>query len=1774
MLRKKKIISYAEKPDGKSSESRPHPRVSRSAKSAAVNSKNTEKTTLTDPTTDAVKKEIVSDDISLLDNTAKVSEENIQQSGTKPTTMKNDILSFEQKKLDVNVKSKEDIIFQINQNDSSKPKVHAKVEKVIESEPADTVSVRRRSSKSTSSNRKINNYLITEPFPRLTRSQTSKLALTANSHSTKPTSASANAKALPMEEIRSKLVSEAAGKASSVTNTLPVAALLIENITEPVSTKDESLTTDITTIDKTVAKTQTSNKQINEEKFPEVNEQLKMSETESVITITKGTEVRKSGSLENSSCNFKPNILEFNHHSTKVQYSDAESCSLTTKFVDNKNLLVSSLNSESIDATNTKTILPDSSLVLSGIDTLRHKSNTPMLHQSDKSLLNSQGSEAIRLDLKEVTDDITNHDIDVGSKSENIFTSKIQQDSNGLEYNQHDSHANDMRSTISAKNSNIEPNTGATSETKLQVIDSLSVTDDIAYNETINSNSNLPLPSELDPLSQLAELVDSDIKSNSSVFESRLPALKAVGLTPSSIIPEAEVKLESAKSDSSVTRIGLKLEESQPKIPAKTIESTPEVAVVPPLSLKPMVSKNTDSKVGSTLEKPESSVVKMPQRISVREAMLKALPASAMNRKQSFRSFFGNKNQSDIAVSKTPSSINLTVAAPVPVYMVTHTTDTDKSSFPNLLAGSSSEKIDKVVRPELPAPRSETTTTDKSIIDKKVNTSEKTASIIVSPISIEPSHSTVVEGPTNFRLAPSDPLFKANPSSPKTQNETLETTANLDKITQSKVSETSSIATAKGTPKATRKTSSAKRKTSIKKPPSPNSLPITAMEGDVQELVQAHDPTATANLSAQNITPTEVSFKAQVAAQTVSAEKSSRRKIVKKLPGRPVFETLNNRNNFAKYGTTPKKNSRAAQKLNEIDVLRTLRDSTKPEVLPRPVVFTSSSDITQDNKELLKTEAVEDIFKSADKSSANQSLRSDAHLSIEIASLSISKTEKATKTSFDENNKIHVEKNDFDLKNNKTTSQDHRNESDVAVSDVSASSDVSDRVPVNSFGDHISPSSSENIKASVLNLSKSLSPASDVQLKLNRGFRASRRPTALEQLELIESLKKTNQSSNNSPSLDSEVFLTETLPDRPNYDEVRTQVESFIIRTSKELDLVPDIMQSRKELEKVTNPKIVDLKSTVTSDKFTAALNDNTDSAVPFNVIGIISALNQTAEAEADTISSSTLRENIVDEVMLDQSPSPIHENIKVKLSGKKQKVNVEKSGEADKKGGLSVSRRPPSSRVQKLRSDKVMQSQYQKLFATPFQFIFDDNKRHDITSDDFVKLNEGEYLNDTLINFYLKYHHQLTMQANEDLAKLVYIFNTFFYEKLARRDSNGNVGYDFVKTWTTKVDLFKMKYVIVPINMKMHWYLAIIYNLPALLKERKKENDDDKTPESKAGLEKSPVIFDDNPNNTSTSQSLTGEQDRESNATESTVPQLMDAEIGADLPTVSNFNEPKTSSDEPVFTRVTRKGTRIYTKRPPRESTPKVVRTRKISVEDDCVIFILDSFKSRNYAVLSRNLKDYICKEASDKLNITVDKQRIVTKQVDVPQQNNFCDCGVYLIHYVERFLMEPAKIVELMAKVMKTMDSKNREIMNELLRMWDMSMIAKKRRILKSEIIMCKTKQDKLQDTKKESNQQNPEEPQERIEKKDSQEQQLKSQQQQQSLILQSQLSEDATLGTSNDKGSNIELNSDARETRVDTDGNSTAGNEGLLGDDEDDVVVVDVMQKSRRGPKRGKW
>ncbi|XP_061553078.1 sentrin-specific protease 2 isoform X3 [Phycodurus eques] len=95
------------------------------------------------------------------------------------------------------------------------------------------------------------------------------------------------------------------------------------------------------------------------------------------------------------------------------------------------------------------------------------------------------------------------------------------------------------------------------------------------------------------------------------------------------------------------------------------------------------------------------------------------------------------------------------------------------------------------------------------------------------------------------------------------------------------------------------------------------------------------------------------------------------------------------------------------------------------------------------------------------------------------------------------------------------------------------------------------------------------------------------------------------------------------------------------------------------------------------------------------------------------------------------------------------------------------------------------------------------------ITQRDLATLQEGGWLNDEVINFYLS----LVMEQCSDWAEgaRVYSFSTFFYPKLCGSPGGRVGGHAAVKRWTKAVDIFLYDLVLVPLHLGVHWALAVI---------------------------------------------------------------------------------------------------------------------------------------------------------------------------------------------------------------------------------------------------------------------------------------------------------------------------------------------------------------------------
>ncbi|XP_074447100.1 sentrin-specific protease 2-like isoform X2 [Larus michahellis] len=88
------------------------------------------------------------------------------------------------------------------------------------------------------------------------------------------------------------------------------------------------------------------------------------------------------------------------------------------------------------------------------------------------------------------------------------------------------------------------------------------------------------------------------------------------------------------------------------------------------------------------------------------------------------------------------------------------------------------------------------------------------------------------------------------------------------------------------------------------------------------------------------------------------------------------------------------------------------------------------------------------------------------------------------------------------------------------------------------------------------------------------------------------------------------------------------------------------------------------------------------------------------------------------------------------------------------------------------------------------------------VTREDIHTLRNGCWLNDEVINFYMG----LVMERSKKAGyPSVHAFSSLFYEKLA------SGGYRTVRRLTRCVDVFQKDIIFVPINLSLHWALAVI---------------------------------------------------------------------------------------------------------------------------------------------------------------------------------------------------------------------------------------------------------------------------------------------------------------------------------------------------------------------------
>ncbi|CAF0843353.1 unnamed protein product [Didymodactylos carnosus] len=312
--------------------------------------------------------------------------------------------------------------------------------------------------------------------------------------------------------------------------------------------------------------------------------------------------------------------------------------------------------------------------------------------------------------------------------------------------------------------------------------------------------------------------------------------------------------------------------------------------------------------------------------------------------------------------------------------------------------------------------------------------------------------------------------------------------------------------------------------------------------------------------------------------------------------------------------------------------------------------------------------------------------------------------------------------------------------------------------------------------------------------------------------------------------------------------------------------------------------------------------------------------------------------------------------------------------------------------------------------------FLNHNRIRFDLTRDDLMCLTEGEFLNDTIIDFYLQYIYYEIL-TREDRRR-TYLFNSFFYTRLTRK-SNGDDSsvpasirrYNRVKRWLRHVDIFKKTFLIIPINQYTHWYLAIIcfHNSVETDTDLLVVNDNSSmlsTPQAAMSKPNTSFFI---PNNSiqsmqSASTKTNGEDGHDHITTLSNERNRIDV--------IDDTDEVQTdtslSEDENSMTTINNNNNN-------RTGDSNSISTT--SVKRPCII-IFDSLKVGSKACVIATLREFLMleyehkklrllKSPSQKKHYNVEMIKGIISHV--PQQPNFYDCGLYVLQYAECFFKYP---------------------------------------------------------------------------------------------------------------------------------------------------------------------
>ncbi|XP_073425407.1 sentrin-specific protease 6 isoform X2 [Dendrobates tinctorius] len=374
------------------------------------------------------------------------------------------------------------------------------------------------------------------------------------------------------------------------------------------------------------------------------------------------------------------------------------------------------------------------------------------------------------------------------------------------------------------------------------------------------------------------------------------------------------------------------------------------------------------------------------------------------------------------------------------------------------------------------------------------------------------------------------------------------------------------------------------------------------------------------------------------------------------------------------------------------------------------------------------------------------------------------------------------------------------------------------------------------------------------------------------------------------------------------------------------------------------------------------------------------------------------------------------------------------------------------------------------------------------VTNEDLHCLNEGEFLNDVIIDFYLKY---LVLEKLREKADKIHIFSSFFYKRLNQRErrnlqDTANLTlqqrrHGRVKTWTRHVDIFQKDFIFVPLNEAAHWFLAVIcfpglnepmyypneyYRETSSPSTAAAQADDDRTSAPaelqtclQSGSSKSPPKKSSSKKQTLTSgNTSSGSEDgdspgnkrhslrkndqglQESDTSLKTPFPQMDCSSKNVNGITSDCKTPLKQADGLRRIKLSYSDSPDDLKKSEEELIDSDQDNLDESSDDGCLaddnftseagkwhlkssfckqpcILLMDSLRGPSRSNVVKTLREYLEVEWEVKKGSkrSFSKDYMKGSNPRVPQQNNFSDCGVFVLQYVESFFENPIQSFDL---------------------------------------------------------------------------------------------------------------------------------------------------------------